>query len=49
MGMKSIDAHALSGMRGEVDLVDVRTPAEFAERHIEGARLMPLDLSLIHI
>ena len=26
-----------------VDLIDVRTPAEFAEIHAEGARLVPLD------
>lgn len=29
--------------RGEVGLVDVRTPAEYGEMHIEGSRLMPLD------
>jgi rhodanese-related sulfurtransferase len=26
-----------------VDLIDVRTPVEYAEIHVEGARLMPLD------
>lgn len=29
--------------RGVVQLIDVRTPAEFGEIHIEGAQLMPLD------
>ncbi|QTN33505.1 rhodanese-like domain-containing protein [Akkermansiaceae bacterium] len=28
---------------GRVRLVDVRTPAEFGELHIEGSELMPLD------
>ena len=28
---------------GDVRLIDVRTPAEFGEVHIEGSRLMPLD------
>ena len=38
-----IDSHSLAGIRGQVDLVDVRTTAEFGERHAEGAHLMPLD------
>lgn len=29
--------------RGSVRLIDVRTPAEFGEIHIEGSQLMPLD------
>lgn len=29
--------------RGSVRLIDVRTPAEYGEVHIEGSRLMPLD------
>lgn len=29
--------------RGAARLIDVRTPAEFGEVHIEGSRLMPLD------
>lgn len=29
--------------RGGVRLIDVRTPAEFGEIHIEGSTLMPLD------
>jgi rhodanese-related sulfurtransferase len=28
---------------GEVDLIDVRTPVEFREVHVEGARNVPLD------
>jgi rhodanese-related sulfurtransferase len=27
----------------QTDLIDVRTPVEFAEVHVEGARLIPLD------
>ncbi|HBI45104.1 MAG TPA: sulfurtransferase [Planctomycetales bacterium] len=27
----------------QVDLIDVRTPVEFREAHVEGARLVPLD------
>jgi rhodanese-related sulfurtransferase len=43
---KTISAQELGGMNkagGEVILLDVRTPAEFGELHIEGARLEPLD------
>jgi rhodanese-related sulfurtransferase len=29
--------------KGEVDIVDVRDPGEFAGGHIPGARLVPLD------
>jgi rhodanese-related sulfurtransferase len=29
--------------QGELKLIDVRTPAEFGELHIEGSHLMPLD------
>lgn len=29
--------------RGEVRIIDVRTPAEFGEVHLEGSELMPLD------
>ena len=29
--------------QGGVTLIDVRTPAEFSEVHIEGSQLMPLD------
>ncbi len=29
--------------QGRVKLIDVRTPAEFGEVHIEGSELMPLD------
>lgn len=43
---KTISPHELGGIDrsgGEVVLLDVRTPAEFGEVHIEGARLEPLD------
>jgi rhodanese-related sulfurtransferase len=42
----TISAHQLSELRrrGEgVTLIDVRTPAEFGEVHVEGARNVPLD------
>lgn len=29
--------------QGSIDLIDVRTPVEYAEIHIEGSRLIPLD------
>lgn len=36
------EAKLLIGSKG-VQLLDVRTPAEFREGHIEGAKLLPLD------
>ncbi len=41
--ISSTDLHALLGQSPEVQLVDVRTPAEFREKHIRGARLIPVD------
>ena len=41
----TIDAESLKAMLDGADaplLIDVRTPEEYAEGHIEGARLMPL-------
>ena len=46
MNIKTIPPQELQRHRqaGEVvDLIDVRTPLEYAEIHVEGARLMPLD------
>ncbi|HJZ58123.1 MAG TPA: rhodanese-like domain-containing protein, partial [Gemmataceae bacterium] len=46
MGVKSITAAELLTRRDEgkpVDLIDVRTPAEYRELHAEGARSVPLD------
>lgn len=31
------------GGPGEVELIDVREPAEFAQAHVPGARLVPLN------
>lgn len=35
--------HEIAGQRGDVDLIDVRTPAEFREIHVAFARNVPLD------
>jgi len=44
--MKSITAKELKSIlesNPQADLIDVRTPAEFAGVHVPGARLLPLD------
>ena len=43
--MKTISAQQLSERlaSGQADLIDVRTPAEYREVHIQGARNVPLD------
>jgi len=44
--MKIISIHELQSIltsSGRPDLIDVRTPAEFAGVHVPGARSMPLD------
>jgi rhodanese-related sulfurtransferase len=33
----------LCRIRGEIELIDVRTPAEYREAHLEIARNLPLD------
>lgn len=46
MAVKTIDVQELREkmLRGEkVELLDVRTPAEFQELHVPGANLVPLD------
>jgi rhodanese-related sulfurtransferase len=43
MDATTIEAKELSAEQGKVKLIDVRTPAEFGEMHIEGSELMPLD------
>jgi rhodanese-related sulfurtransferase len=40
--MKTTTTSELKNHLGEVTLIDVRTPAEFAEIHIPGSRLVPL-------
>ncbi len=45
MGVRTITPVELAGLHpnlGPIDLVDVRTPAEFREAHAEGARSVPL-------
>lgn len=44
--MKTISVHELQSLlagSGPVDLIDVRTPAEFSSVHVPGAKLLPLD------
>jgi rhodanese-related sulfurtransferase len=46
MSLKTITAHELKELLSSgqpVHLIDVRTPAEYAEIHVQGARLIPLD------
>lgn len=46
MSLKSISPVQFAERRNagiRVDVIDVRTPAEFREIHMEGARLVPLD------
>jgi rhodanese-related sulfurtransferase len=46
MGVPTISPEELEGLRRQgrpVDLIDVRTPAEYREVHAEPARLVPLD------
>lgn len=46
MNVQTISPHELQRRRQEgkvVDLIDVRTPVEYAEIHVEGARSVPLD------
>lgn len=38
----TIDARSLAGL-SDAQLLDVRTPAEFEDTHVEGSRLAPLD------
>jgi rhodanese-related sulfurtransferase len=42
MGVRTVSAREVFDRRG-ADVIDVRTPAEFAEVHAQGARLVPLD------
>jgi rhodanese-related sulfurtransferase len=44
--VRTVSPEELARLRREgraIDLIDVRTPVEFAEVHAEGARLVPLD------
>lgn len=46
MSVQTISPHELQRRREEgkvVELIDVRTPIEYSEIHVEGARLVPLD------
>ncbi len=45
-GFKEVDAHGLQQLRasGEVEVIDVRTEAEFVRGSIEGARHIPLHM-----
>lgn len=44
--MKTISAHELKDLMGrsdDLDLIDVRSPAEYRAVHVRGARLIPLE------
>jgi rhodanese-related sulfurtransferase len=44
--MNTIKPHELNRLRQQgktVELIDVRTPAEYGQIHVDGAKLMPLD------
>jgi rhodanese-related sulfurtransferase len=46
MNVQTISPHELQRRRQEgqaIELIDVRTPVEYAEIHVEGARSVPLD------
>lgn len=45
MSIRTISPGELAELRkqGEVEIIDVRTPAEFREVHVQGARNVPLD------
>jgi rhodanese-related sulfurtransferase len=46
MAVRTIKPHELERLRRQgksVELIDVRTPAEYAQVHAEGAKLVPLD------
>lgn len=46
MAARTVSPNEIDQLRREgtaVDVIDVRTPAEYAEVHAEGARLVPLD------
>ena len=45
MTVTTISPHQLSGLckSGKIDVIDVRTPVEFREVHVEFARNVPLD------
>jgi rhodanese-related sulfurtransferase len=47
MNVQTISPQRLAALRREgqpLDLIDVRTPVEFREIHVEGARNLPLDM-----
>jgi rhodanese-related sulfurtransferase len=47
MSVQTVSPHDLVRLRQQgrsFQLIDVRTPVEYAEVHVEGARLVPLDL-----
>ena len=43
MGPREAEALIASGAAGDIDIVDVREPREWATGHVPGARLLPLD------
>ncbi len=41
--LSSQEAYALVGQRGDLFLLDVRTPGEYQQARLDGARLIPID------
>lgn len=41
--LSSQEAYAMVGQRGDLFLLDVRTPGEYQQTRLDGARLIPID------
>ncbi|MDH3808247.1 MAG: rhodanese-like domain-containing protein [Desulfuromonadales bacterium] len=41
--LSSQEAYAMVGQRGDLFLLDVRTPGEYQQARLNGARLIPID------
>ena len=41
--LSSQEAYAMVGQRGDLFLLDVRTPGEYQQARLDGARLIPID------
>ena len=41
--LSSQEAYAMVGQRGDLFILDVRTPGEYQQARLDGARLIPID------